>query len=132
MKKDPYSHIPQRYKGGLCYPNAFNFLSALKNSNYRLVHGWVTSQLKEIKGVRYSHAWLENIKTRTVVDPSASMDDPLVLSDFLYYKYGEIDPKRLFKYTRQEAIEMAVKTGTYGPWDDTFDENITNLYEERS
>lgn len=119
---DPYAHIPKKYKGGHCYSNAYHFLLYHKNPNLRLVHGWVTSQMPEIKGIRYSHAWIENIKIHTVIDPSANIDNPLIIADFLYYHIGNVNADRLNKYTLQEALEQAVSKGTFGPWDTTFDE----------
>lgn len=119
---DPYAHIPNKYKKGHCYSNAFNYLMEQKDPAFRLVHGWVTGQAKAIKGIRYSHAWIEHIEHRLVIDPSMRLDNPVVMPDFIYYFAGQIEPTRLVKYTKKEALEYALKTRKYGPWDTTFDE----------
>lgn len=122
--EERYKDIPTKYKKGHCYRNAFAFLMRYRKTNSTLVlcHGWVTGTKGVVKGVRYSHAWVEAPKEKYVVDPSLNVDDPIVIWDFIYYKLGNVDTERVLKYSIQEAMETALKRGSYGPWDDKFDE----------
>lgn len=119
-----YKHIPAKYKKGHCYSNAFTFLMEWRKKSPQLLlcHGWVTGTAKAVKGVRYSHAWLEDPSTKSIIDPSMNVDDPVVIWDFIYYKIGNVDPERVIKYTIEEAILAVAKYRTYGPWDNKYDE----------
>ena len=118
---------------GDCFPVAYNL--AL-DKGLTLVHGIVTGQPgTPIEGVRHWHAWCElttehqvpykhpetdaivtiPVEVTEVIDNSQGKESTWPAA--LYYNLGRVDrDDGLWRYTRDEAIEMAGKTGHYGPW----------------
>lgn len=101
---------------GNCYQAAADLLLFLgikqSTDGYFLVHGEVTGQGK-VAGVRFGHAWVED--DQTVYDYSNGRN--IKMPKILYYAIGNIDERKVYKYTRDEAIDKMVKSGHYGPWD---------------
>jgi len=96
----------EKKTGGDCYQSAFQFISKFGNKgNFHLVHGTVYSASWK---KRIDHAWCEC--GDVVFDSTIHF----VGRKEKYYKIGNAKIKS--KYTYKEAIEMAVKIGTYGDW----------------
>lgn len=120
--KDPrYSHIPRKYKKGNCYKDAINYLLGNKNPDLRLCHGWVSGR-GVTYGTRFSHAWIENIKTRICIDPSLNPAKPLEIPTIVYYAMGNIIEERVIKYTEKQMLDKLITTAKAGPWENTYDE----------
>lgn len=100
---------------GQCYKDAYEALMR-NHDDAVLVHGIVTGQ-GSIKGIRYGHAWVERYHGCVVEDQTVDGPNKLFLKDE-YYCLGKITDVR--KYTWKEAMEHALKTETYGPWDKVF------------
>lgn len=97
---------------GECYQQSFDYIGKhMDNESLRLVQGNVTGQGK-IKGVRYGHSWIE--KGDVVIDTSRG--NKKYPKDF-YYALGEIKESEVKRYTPKQAMEMAVETKHYGPWE---------------
>lgn len=95
---------------GNCYEVAFmTLLQMSKTRDAVLVHGIPMGQGK-IAGVRYGHAWVET--GLLVIDPVHGE-----IPKGEYYAIGRI--KHAVRYTLAEAMELAEKIKTYGPWDAT-------------
>lgn len=106
-------------KAGDCFEANFKaLLEKPFNNGWVLCHGIVTGQGGDVKGIRYTHAWLEN--GNVVYDYSNG--NMLVLSQITYYRIGKIE--KVIRYTVREALRMALATGTYGCWDKAFDEYL--------
>jgi hypothetical protein len=79
--------------------------------NWMLVHGL---PFNPAVGMRMPHGWLE--MGDTVWDPNANAEFD---RDF-YYDRGMI--KDTVRYTKREAAKMMCEHGTYGYWDEMFEE----------
>lgn len=100
--------------GGDCYVAAYKLFNsqALHNKSLRLVHGIVTGQ-GQLNGVKYDHAWVEDISKKLVYDYSNGRQ--IVLPSDVYYRLGKITNTK--KYTFNQMLDMSIKYRTYGPWD---------------
>lgn len=105
--------VPEANRGGNCYHNCLT--AALREfvhiPNVKIVHGEVGGT-GPLAGIRYGHAWLE-LSDRVVWDHNGGMvarDD--------YYRIGTIDPDEVDRYSLEEAVAMALKEDTAGPWGD--------------
>lgn len=101
---------------GDCYIAAFHLADRLSKENtMRLEHGIVKGQ-ESLEGVRFGHAWVE-IGGDIVLDFSNGQE--VILRKDQYYKIGDI--RTVHRYTFREMVSEAVRTGTYGPWDNKVD-----------
>jgi len=105
--------------GGDCYESAGKFvgeqLVAGAADRYLLVHGEVRGQ-GPLQGVNFGHAWVVDLTTNAVIDRSNGRD--ITMPRFIYYAIGGIEEIDNFhEYTAEEARDMMLKTGNYGPWD---------------
>lgn len=99
--------------GGDCYQaNGRKILDKTDSSGWILCHGEVTGQ-GAIKGVRFGHCWCE--EGDQVHDFSNGRN--LTVPKILYYALGNIDEKKVFKYTPDQLRKIVVKDGTWGPWE---------------
>jgi hypothetical protein len=97
---------------GNCFEDAGKRVTdPFKPSDWTLVHGL---PFNPAVGMRMPHGWLE--KAGTVWDPTAGAEFD---KDF-YYAMGKIEDT--VRYTRVEAMNMMVEHGTYGYWDEMFEE----------
>lgn len=119
--KKRYANIPKKYKGGDCYKRAINYMLAHREQRLLLCHGWVSGR-GPIKGVRFSHAWVENLTTGECIDPSLHPQSPLVLPKFVFYSIGNVIEERVLKYDYSAMMEWIQKTSKAGPWEVKFDE----------
>lgn len=124
---DFYPKVPKRLKKGHCYRHAVEYIqnNYQQNKHLRLVHGWVTGT-GVLEGIRFSHAWVEDIKTGNCIDPSNNPDKPYVIPRPLYYYIGRVNEQRLIKYTPRKMLECLVEFETFGPWNTKFDETLTS------
>lgn len=60
----------------------------------------------------HGHCWIEIANGKIVVDGSNG-HNATVRSE-VYYRAGKV--KGVKRYTREEARQMVLKEGTYGPW----------------
>ena len=105
--------IPEKNKHGNCFQAAYDYL--IRHPDTILVHGVVTGQ-GAIKGVQYTHAWIED--GDTVIDKTIP-EEFSELPKMVYYSLGNIKITR--RYTYKEALQQVVETEHYGPWDKVFD-----------
>ena len=91
-----------------------------------LVHGMVNGQGR-LSGVRYDHAWCED--DHLVYD--FSNDRKLILPKEYYYQLGGIIDSDNFRYSQDEARKFILDTGTWGPWERTFEDNGSFRYLEQ-
>jgi len=108
------SNIPDENKNGDCFKVAFEALTRNHNTGY-LVHGVVTGR-GAIEGLQYAHAWVEDAGE---VFDNTLPDGLKQLPKEVYYGLANVVLTR--KYNFKQALENAVSTETYGPWDNVFD-----------
>jgi hypothetical protein len=105
-----------------CFTLALLTLTTSENQDCRLVHGWVTSSFT---GESIQHAWCEMPAIATYDDGS---EGPIIVAidltqvdvrarvipaEMLYEKIKAHDLKR---FTKAEAVALAIATGHDGPW----------------
>jgi hypothetical protein len=99
--------------GGDCYVAAYEAILALRpETGWVLCHGTATGVGGDVTGRDFSHAWIEN--DEWAIDASNGRDVILPKDD--YYRIGSV--RDVTRYTRVEAATEALRTGTYGPWED--------------
>ena len=101
---------------GDCYEAAYKYI--MKEGISRdliLVHAEVMGQGK-IEGITYGHAFVVDNSSQIAIDKSNGRDIELPVS--FYKMIGRIDDiNNLFEYTRIQALDKSLETGTYGPWE---------------
>tara|TARA_R100000322_G_scaffold26808_1_gene16979 strand:+ start:194 stop:514 length:321 start_codon:yes stop_codon:yes gene_type:complete len=98
-------------KLGNCYQSAYSYVfdKAMKgDKNLILVHADVIGTGKDVKGVCYGHAFV--LDGNMVRDTEAKADIPYQL----YKALGQITNEK--RYTFEEMLQEAMKSGHYGPW----------------
>lgn len=95
-----------------CYENAYKYLLR-NNKKAILCHGIVTG-FGEIEGIEYGHAWIEYDGMSR--DCTLNKEIPSII----YRKVGRA--RNVIEYTLEEANEMVLKSGIFGPWDKTISE----------
>lgn len=108
-----YDDVPEENKHGNCYETALK--TQMSHPGSILVHGVVTGQ-GPLEGLQYTHAWVED--GDTVLDNTVKPGFTMNKDD--YYALGQIELVR--KYTQRQAMEEALRTEVYGPWDDVFND----------
>lgn len=70
-----------------------------------------------IEGLRFGHAWVEDVDSGLVYDRSNGNE--IVMPWRLYYALGRVDPQpgKLYRYTPEEARAWLNRAGHYGPWE---------------
>lgn len=107
---------------GNCFPVAFRLCC---DHGYILCHGTVK---RPDDGLRHAHAWVEHTDTYDVplhdgsgtveveltvaIDKSNGHDMTLPVE--VYHRVGRTEDVE--RYTRDQAMRLAVQTGHYGPW----------------
>lgn len=115
-------------KLGNCFQVAYRTFSTLwYRGNYRLVHGMIDGQ-GPVKGLRFVHAWVENIDTGMVIDNTLP-EGKRLLPQRDYYSLAHVQADQLSKYTTEQVLEYAINTGIYGPWEDKYNK-VIKLYGE--
>jgi len=110
------SGIPEENQHGDCFVQALH--QFLKNpKRYTLVHGVVTGQ-GAIEGIEHNHAWVIDEKNEQVIDNTLPGNKRIPIG--IYYWVGKISITR--EYKEKEVMEMIDKYGTYGPWDEVFND----------
>ena len=102
---------------GRCYE--LNFLFQVRNPDYKLVHGYITSIFPPYQTI--DHAWC--IKGDIVYDAVLEKEFPKIVYDGLYKtEIGVI-------YTHEEAMNKTLETGHYGYWHKIKDLELDKHYE---
>jgi hypothetical protein len=105
----------KKRKKGYCYKSAADAIVDMVIFQHtdpkalRLVHGRPT--LTVAPYCQYGHAWIE-INEALVIDTATGAWLPRAI----YYDVGKIDSAECFYYTFEEAKEMLLNFGHYGPW----------------
>lgn len=105
----------KRKKGGTCYEDHFRWVLKIPKEledDVRLVHGTVWS-IPWNK--RIDHCWIELGGGDVVVDLTTNFAGRAKK----YYAMGKAEVNR--KYTKKEAMRMALKTKTFGHWEAEYD-----------
>lgn len=99
---------------GDCFEVAWKIMLDAKGKDldYVLVHAEVTGQ-GPVEGIKFIHAWVEI--GDVVIDNSN--DNNIVMRKEKYYEVGKISEDKMKRYTIEEALEWALKTGNFGPWE---------------
>ena len=110
--------MAKQEKQGDCYEANFLKFCQLENEapgEYRLIHAEVMGG-RELEGVQFGHAFLLHGPTMTVLD--FSNGEELRMPYVLYSAKGNIDLiDNWHSYEFDEALEKALETEVYGPWD---------------
>ena len=110
--------IPEENQNGDCYQQGLRYFldNVHSNPDLRLCHGLVTGQ-GAIKGIKYNHCWVEDIKKNKVFD--MTMPDFFRNPDTdIYYYFGKINPDDVFRYGLDQVLAKEQEFGTYGPWEE--------------
>ena len=91
---------------GKCYELSYQFVTS--NYDYLLVHGIITGN-KFGTNKSLDHAWVE--KNGEVYD----LVTDIIMPKEVYYNLHSVEVIAI--YTAQEAMKQALKSGTYGAWD---------------
>ena len=105
--------MKKKKRTGDCYSSSFRFIldspsSRWKGKDYpRVIHGTVYSIHF---GRRIKHAWIE-FDSGGVLDTASG--------HFFYSDQWKriANPRKLHSYSKEQAMGMAVRYGTYGPWE---------------
>jgi hypothetical protein len=97
-------------QAGDCYRNVFLYVkdNDLFDPGVKVVHGTVLSIATGARK-RIRHAWIEY--DGDVIDPTQGV----TIDRRKFYKLVRAKPD--VKYTPQEMVRMAVRTGHWGPWE---------------
>lgn len=115
IRPTSYEDIPEENKHGDCFKVAFETL--MHHPNYTLVHAVVTGQ-GAISGIQYVHAFCID-ESRDMVIDNTQQPSNREIPVGLYWYLGQIEIYK--EYSEREAYEEVVRTETYGPWDEIFD-----------
>ena len=111
---------------GDCFQVAFRLQA--EDDSLTLVHGLAIGSGPENQGKRFWHAWVERtvrvecpgwphpVDVVTVIDRANGND--VELPQAFYYHVGRIDPALTYRYTRDVAARIALRTRHFGPWAD--------------
>lgn len=100
---------------GNCFQYAAQYMLRARGKDMLLVHSYATGTGVQNKGIRFSHAWIED--GDIVIDPSESKTDPIIARKEKYYMAGKIKADEGVRYTIDEMIDKMTKHENYGPWD---------------
>jgi hypothetical protein len=109
-----------------CYEAALNVLLQDKFDNLqfvKLVHGFPRlhkADLDADRGDHYGHAWIEG--RCGLLEICVNLTPEVMTTKEIYYKAGQIDPKYVTTFTKEEALAKALKEGHSGPWTDEGDD----------
>ena len=98
-----------------CYPVAWKYIMDRLWQWLTLVHWTVTGQWN-LEWVRSWHAWVEDENGNVIDASNGKWENPFIVNKYIYYLLGKINEEETVRYTEQEAIKMAVDTGTYWPY----------------
>jgi hypothetical protein len=105
---------------GDCYKAAFDEATGAseghQDSGLLLCHGTPLGTGGDAEGLRYGHAWVEDPERDVVIEKSNGNDS--IIPRDLYYEVGSIDADEVTRYSYEEALENAVRSGHYGPWEE--------------
>ena len=104
-----------KIKFGDCFQNAVLYIIRNKDDGVYLVHGLVTGTGEQTKGMRFVHAWTQ--VDDMVIDPTRSLDKPLVTRRERYYLVGHIKVGEVKIYNYKEMVDKMLSYNHYGPWD---------------
>jgi hypothetical protein len=113
---------------GDCYEVHGKMMLKPSGRNFILVHAEVMGQ-GQLAGIPYGHCFLINKMTGTVTDRSNGRN--IQMPKEIYYMLGKIDQSeywddtmgrvsrtpKIFEYTQEEARDLMLETGTFGPWE---------------
>jgi hypothetical protein len=102
-------------KRGDCAEVAARLVIERLPRGFVLCHGRPVGRGPANSGERYFHAWVENDEGSVVIDQSNGLD--VTMPRDAYYAIGRIVEADVVRYTADEAAEMIVDTGHWGPWD---------------
>jgi hypothetical protein len=102
--------------GGDCYEVAGNEVTNhLHDDSFRLVHGTITGNAPPMQGKPIDHAWVEFEKDGQQMAVDNANGNHIELPVLAYYSVAGVrsTPK---KYTANEAVNLLLVIGHYGPW----------------
>ena len=108
---------------GQCYMNSIMFVYKYKESRFDLkpleleiVHGIVTGQGKENKGVSMVHSWVEDSYFCYDHDSRTNLVEQI--PKLQYYTHGRIKVKNTRRYNAAQIMEMVAEHNHAGPFDE--------------
>lgn len=109
---------PSKWRNdGDCYEAALRFILGLGGTapppESVLVHGRPTLQRPPF--IKYGHAWIEVPQFCVAINVATGYEATIPIPT--YYAAGQIDPAECFRYTPEQAREMALRFEIYGPWE---------------
>ena len=120
---------------GKCYQDSFMILIEGRHDidgvECLLVHGHPRLSVEcngFPTGTKFGHAWIERI----YADQHGQIDECIdalsgdSIPKVLYYKMGFIKESETVRYTKKEAIKMAIENGTYGDWNEAPEGSVYN------
>ena len=113
---------PEWRDDGDCYEASATFVLDLKRDpKWRhfdtegcvLVHGRPTLQRPPEN--KYDHAWIELPEHTLALNVATGREAAIPIPT--YYEAGRIDPAECYRYTAEQARQMLLEFGHYGPWE---------------
>lgn len=103
---------------GNCFSSAVHVTRALvsQGEDATLVHGAPAYRGGES---RMAHAWVEVEFGGVTYAVDFSNRNRIVMPVAFYYAVGRIASSACLRYTYDEAVDEALETGHYGPWDES-------------
>ena len=110
--------MPSELKAtGNCFENCGRYMLENPFTDMTLVHCVVTGTGSNVKGIRYSHAFLITEDGNFAIDMTDSADDPKTVPLVLYRAVGKIEME--LHYSAGEARAEMLRTETFGAWDES-------------
>jgi hypothetical protein len=97
--------------GGLCYTAAIRWITVADERDWVVVHGTV---LSEEAGKRIDHAWCQ--RGEFVVDLAMPVGSRII-DRTRYYRVAQSEVSKT--YSSDDALQLSVKNGHDGPWDES-------------
>lgn len=104
--------VPDENRNGNCFEVALR--NVMDDNNLFVCHGVVRGQ-GALEGIEFPHAWNESSDGGYVLDESNG--NAICMPRDAYYAMARLDPSTVRRYDSREAMEEAVRTGVYGPWE---------------
>lgn len=109
---------------GDCFTKAWRLANeaAEEGCDMVIVHGLPVGRGEQNEGQRFWHAWSEYEEGGEWWVFDYSNDQELVTKREWYYKIGQIEEEKVWRYSLEAAAVNGLQQDTYGPWVEGWEE----------